>query len=79
MSQHILSIRKSLVSLLTIFALLLGAGVMIQPAFAQQKKLIAIMIPSPENPFFKALAEAADARRSHSVTTRLTLCTMTTR
>src|SRR6266850_1661549 len=62
MFQRILSIRKSLVSLLAIFALLLGAGVMIQPAFAQQKKLIAIMIPSPENPFFKALAEAADAK-----------------
>ena len=62
MSQHILSIRKSLVSLLTISALLLGAGVMIQPALAQDKKLIAIMIPSPENPFFKALADAADAK-----------------
>ena len=62
MSQHILSIRKSLVNLLTISALLLGAGVMIQPALAQQKKLIAIMIPSPENPFFKALADAADAK-----------------
>ena len=35
--------RKSLVSLLTIFALLLGAGVMIQSALAQQKKLIAIV------------------------------------
>ena len=62
MSQHILSIRKSLVSLLTISALLLAAGVMIQPALAQNKKLIAIMIPSPENPFFKALADAADAK-----------------
>ena len=62
MSQHIPSIRKSLVSLLTISALLLGAGVMIQPALAQDKKLIAIMIPSPENPFFKALADAADAK-----------------
>ena len=62
MSQHILSIRNSLVSLLTIFALLLGAGVMIPPDFAQQKKLIEIVIPSPENPFFKALGEAADAK-----------------
>ncbi|MBV8901334.1 MAG: D-ribose ABC transporter substrate-binding protein [Verrucomicrobia bacterium] len=35
---------------------------MIQPVLAQQKKLIAIIVPSPENPFFKALADAADAK-----------------
>ncbi len=29
------------------------------PAVAQQKKLIAIIVPSPENPFFKAEADAA--------------------
>ena len=54
---------KSLVGLLTTFALLfMMAGALIQPALAQQKKLIAIIVPSPENPFFKALADAADAK-----------------
>jgi erythritol transport system substrate-binding protein len=54
--------RKSFVGLLTTLALLLMAGAMIQSALAQQKKLIAIIVPSPENPFFKALADAADAK-----------------
>jgi erythritol transport system substrate-binding protein len=54
--------RKSLVGLLTMLALLLMTGAMIQSALAQQKKLIAIIVPSPENPFFKALADAADAK-----------------
>lgn len=31
-------------------------------AFAQQKKLIAIIMPSPENPFFKTEADAAEAK-----------------
>jgi len=43
-------------------ALLLTAGALVQPAVAQQKKLIAIIVPSPENPFFKAEADAADAK-----------------
>jgi erythritol transport system substrate-binding protein len=54
--------RKPLVRLLTTLALLLITGAMIQPVLAQQKKLIAIIVPSPENPFFKALADAADAK-----------------
>jgi len=53
---------KSVVSLLTMFALLLIAGAIVQSALAQQKKLIAIIVPSPENPFFKALADAAEAK-----------------
>src|SRR6516162_64914 len=53
---------KSLVSLLTGFGILLAAITMIQSALAQEKKLIAIIVPSPENPFFKALADAADAK-----------------
>lgn len=53
---------KSFVSLLTMSALLLAAGALVQPTLAQQKKLIAIIVPSPENPFFKALADAADAK-----------------
>ena len=51
---------KSIVRLLTIPALLLTAGAM--PAVAQQKKLMAIIVPSPENPFFKAEADAAEAK-----------------
>jgi erythritol transport system substrate-binding protein len=53
---------KSLVSLLASVAVLLTAGLVIQSALAQEKKLIAIIVPSPENPFFKALADAADAK-----------------
>jgi erythritol transport system substrate-binding protein len=59
MSKHHPRNWKSIVRLLTIPALLLTAGAM--PAVAQQKKLIAIIVPSPENPFFKAEADAADA------------------
>jgi erythritol transport system substrate-binding protein len=53
---------KSLVSLLTSVAVLITAGAVVQSALAQEKKLIAIIVPSPENPFFKALADAADAK-----------------
>lgn len=53
---------KSLVSLLASVAVLLTAGLVIQSTLAQEKKLIAIIVPSPENPFFKALADAADAK-----------------
>jgi erythritol transport system substrate-binding protein len=62
MCKHIPIKWKSVVSLLTIFMLLLAAGAMVQSAVAQQKKLIAIIVPSPENPFFKALADAAEAK-----------------
>jgi erythritol transport system substrate-binding protein len=41
--------------------LLFAAGAMVQSALAQ-KKLIAIIVPSPENPFFKAEADAANAK-----------------
>ena len=47
---------------LTMLLLLLTAGAMVQTSLAQQKKLIAIIVPSPENPFFKAEADAADAK-----------------
>ncbi|HEY0790691.1 MAG TPA: D-ribose ABC transporter substrate-binding protein [Chthoniobacterales bacterium] len=62
MAKHTLSTRKLFLRLLTVPALLLAAGIMLQPALAQQKKLIAIVVPSPENPFFKALADAAEAK-----------------
>jgi erythritol transport system substrate-binding protein len=53
---------KSIVSLLTV-SLLGFTGVATVPSvFAQEKKLIAIIVPSPENPFFKAEADAADAK-----------------
>jgi len=53
---------KSVVSRLAMLTLLLAAGAIVQSALAQQKKLIAIIVPSPENPFFKAEADAADAK-----------------
>ena len=62
MSKYILQKWKLLVSLLTMSALLFVTGALVQTAFAQQKKLIAIIVPSPENPFFKALADAAEAK-----------------
>lgn len=42
--------------------LVCAMGTLGQPAFAQGKKLIAIIVPSPENPFFKAEADAAEAK-----------------
>jgi len=62
MSKYIPKKWKSLVSLLTSVAVVLTAGAVVQSALAQEKKLIAIIVPSPENPFFKALADAADAK-----------------
>src|SRR5246500_2382429 len=62
MPKYIPQKWKSFVSLLTSVAVLLTAGAIVQSALAQEKKLIAIIVPSPENPFFKALADAADAK-----------------
>ena len=62
MPKYIPKKWKSLVSLLTSVAVVLTAGAVVQSALAQEKKLIAIIVPSPENPFFKALADAADAK-----------------
>jgi ABC-type sugar transport system substrate-binding protein len=42
--------------------LIFASGAIVQSAVAQQKKLIAIIVPSPENPFFKAQADAAEAK-----------------
>jgi erythritol transport system substrate-binding protein len=60
--MHIISRRKSVFILLTLFAVLFTAGAIIPSARAAEKKLIAIIVPSPENPFFKALADAAEAK-----------------
>jgi len=62
MSKHTRKQWKSVVSHLTKLMLVFAAGAIVQSALAQQKKLIAIIVPSPENPFFKAEADAADAR-----------------
>jgi erythritol transport system substrate-binding protein len=53
---------KSVVALLTASTLLFAAGALLQSVVAQQNKLIAIIVPSPENPFFKALTDAAEAK-----------------
>ena len=57
--MQIASRKKSLFLLLSLVALLFAAGAVIPSALAAEKKLIAIIVPSPENPFFKALADAA--------------------
>jgi erythritol transport system substrate-binding protein len=62
MFKHTQNIWKSVVRPLTILTLFLAAGAMVQSTLGQQKKLIAIIVPSPENPFFKAEADAAEAR-----------------
>ena len=62
MFKHTRKKWKSAVSCLTMFMLVVATGAMVQSALAQQKKLIAIIVPSPENPFFKAEADAADAK-----------------
>jgi erythritol transport system substrate-binding protein len=43
-------------------SLLVGLGASLPKANAQPKKLIAIIVPSPENPFFKAESDAASAK-----------------
>lgn len=45
-----------------IIAVAAATGVLVRSANAQEKKLIAIIVPSPQNPFFKALTDAADAK-----------------
>jgi erythritol transport system substrate-binding protein len=62
MSKYTRKKWKLVVSRLTMLLLILAAGVIVQSALAQQKKLIAIIVPSPENPFFKAEADAAEAK-----------------
>src|ERR1700682_177300 len=62
MSKYTRKKWKLVVSRLTMLLLILAAGLIVQSALAQQKKLIAIIVPSPENPFFKAEADAAEAK-----------------
>jgi erythritol transport system substrate-binding protein len=42
--------------------MVVSAMLMTPTTFAQEKKLIAIIVPSPENPFFKTEADAAEAK-----------------
>ena len=62
MTHRLTPRRRFLVTLAKVSLLALAAGAMAQPVVAQQKKLIAIIVPSPENPFFKAETDAADAK-----------------
>ncbi len=62
MSKHTRYIWKSVVRSLTVLTLFVAAGAMVQSSPGQQKKLIAIIVPSPENPFFKAESDAAEAK-----------------
>jgi len=55
--MHISSRPKLPFVLLTLFAVVLAAAALLPSAFAAEKKLVAIIVPSPENPFFKALAD----------------------
>jgi erythritol transport system substrate-binding protein len=57
--MHITLRKKTSFLFLSLFALLLGVGVMTPSLRAAEGKLVAIIVPSPENPFFKALADAA--------------------
>jgi erythritol transport system substrate-binding protein len=62
MFKHTQNIWKSVLRPLTMLTLFLAAGAMVQSSRGQQNKLIAIIVPSPENPFFKAEADAAEAK-----------------
>jgi erythritol transport system substrate-binding protein len=57
--MHITSRKKYLFLALTFFSLLFPVGALIPAVRAADSKLVAIIVPSPENPFFKALADAA--------------------
>ena len=61
-SMHIPSRHKSLFILLTVFAGTAHRRAIVPYALAEEKKLVAIIVPSPENPFFKALADAAEEK-----------------
>jgi erythritol transport system substrate-binding protein len=63
MSKLILQNIKSLSHFFLVSCFVVaGATLMAPTAFAQEKKLIAIIVPSPENPFFKTEADAAEAK-----------------
>ena len=54
--------RRRFVAAATASLLVCAVGLTGRTAFAADKKLIAIIVPSPENPFFKAEADAAKAK-----------------
>ena len=57
--MHFPSRKKSLFLLLSLVSVLFAAAAIIPSTRAAENKLVAIIVPSPENPFFKALADAA--------------------
>lgn len=61
-AKSLVTRRRFVATAAKVSLLVCAIGTLGQPAFAQSKKLIAIIVPSPENPFFKAEADAADAK-----------------
>ncbi|HEY5741479.1 MAG TPA: D-ribose ABC transporter substrate-binding protein [Terrimicrobiaceae bacterium] len=60
--MHVISRKKFFLMMLKFVAVVLAGAAILPSARAAEKKLVAIIVPSPENPFFKALADAADAK-----------------
>ena len=61
MSKLIPQMTKNLSKCFLVSLLVTGTAFLLPTGFAQEKKLIAIIVPSPENPFFKTEADAAEA------------------
>ncbi len=61
-AQSLVTRRRFVATAAKASLLVCAVGVLAQPAFAQDKKLMAIIVPSPENPFFKAESDAAEAK-----------------
>jgi len=62
MYQSILPLKQLGRFIFPAVLLFAAIGLAVPKANAQQKKLIAIIVPSPENPFFKAESDAAAAK-----------------
>jgi erythritol transport system substrate-binding protein len=62
MYQSILSLRQLGRFIVPAVLLCAAIGLAVPKTYSQQKKLIAIIVPSPENPFFKAESDAAAAK-----------------
>jgi ABC-type sugar transport system substrate-binding protein len=63
MYQSILPLLRPVGRLFVLaISLFVAIGLTLPKTNAQQKKLIAIIVPSPENPFFKAESDAAAAK-----------------
>ena len=62
MCKLIPQMTKNLSNRFLVGLLVTGTAFLLPAGFAQEKKLIAIIVPSPENPFFKTEADAAEAK-----------------